>query len=201
MFFGKSYHVELQRWVVSVFTCPKCHEEQYASVLGTGRGEGMSPYFLANEQAASDARRKAKREMDADRRLALSMAKCPLCGHRDEDAVLSAKRGPALLIALALSASAGLVYFYLVVDPHLFGVALFGALGPIGSWFIWRQARSSWETVDDRVHFLSEDEVAKYHRRQNRKRRAARAELESEERELRHADKRRRKRRKNRVRR
>lgn len=162
MYVGKSHTATITSRGVRTFVCPSCSHEALAVVVGVGQGAGQSPFFLDEEGAKDRASREGAKNAEENAALTLALARCPKCFVRDERKLTGEK---AKAIAGALACIAIFPLFGLLLDAthsgrSSAGLFIFVPLGFVTAYFVFVSQRWKWETVDNRVHFLTDEELA-----------------------------------------
>lgn len=174
MYVGKSHTATITSRGVRTFVCPSCAHEALAVVVGVGQGAGQSPFFLDEEGAKERASREGTKNAEENAALTLALARCPKCFARDEGKLTAEK---AKAIAGAVACIAIFPLFGLLLDAShsgrsSAGLFIFVPLGFVTAYFVFVSQRWKWETVDNRVHFLTDDELAALGDAATRERRA-----------------------------
>ena len=157
MYVGRRHQATITKPSLHPYTCQTCKHEAFALVTGVGQGVGQSPYFLDESGAKARASFEAETNAQANAELSLGLARCPSCMRRDESKVTSVK-GKAVAGAVACVATFPL--FGLFLDAlhggrSSVGLVIFVPLGFVCAWFVYASQKWKWETVDNRVVFIS----------------------------------------------
>jgi hypothetical protein len=140
------------------FVCTSCDVTSYAWV--TGVGTGVEPRHLGNlasEGPQADTRAREAAEENAD--VTVTLATCPRCGAADDEAVRMLQRPYRIVIGMALVAALCVMGWYAFGDRNWFGVIFFALFAPFFAHQFWDRARWQWDTVGERVAFLSDEQV------------------------------------------
>jgi hypothetical protein len=158
VYVGNRHTVTATAKRVLLFHCVHCGGEAQAMVVGVGRGQGNSAYFLDEAGAKERASNGAQEAAEVNAALTLSLAVCPGCGRRDEGRLRAVRMKT---IAGAVGAAMLLLVLGLVLDGldrhgHL-GLYIFGPSALFTAWVIWSTQTWKWTTIDNRVVFLSRE--------------------------------------------
>lgn len=161
MYVGKSHTATITSRGVRTFVCPSCSHEALAIVVGVGQGAGQSPFFLDEEGAKERASREGAKNAEENAAFTLSLARCPKCFWRDDRKIALEK---AKAMAGALACVLVFPLFGLLLDAShsgrsSAGLFIFVPLGFFTAFFVFVSQRWKWETVENRVHFLSDEEL------------------------------------------
>lgn len=162
MYVGRRHTATVTAKTLLPYSCPNCRHEAFALVTGVGQGQGQSPYFLdesgAKERAGSQAEASARENAE----LTLSLARCPSCQRIDANK-LGAVKGKT--IAGSVACVVVFPVFGLILDAlhggrSSVGLVIFVPLGLLTAWLVYAQQKWKWETVENRVLFVSAEELS-----------------------------------------
>jgi hypothetical protein len=144
----------LTRRVESYFRCSRCGAEADAVAVGTGVGEGISPYGVDQDAATQRATKTAERNALDDAHTALAVVPCPQCGERDPVAVAKYKRKTVRWVAWAVGlfvVGGGLLS--MAMDFGRTPAVLGGVLGVIGAAIVYKGRVQMFDGATDQVQF------------------------------------------------
>ncbi len=162
MYVGRKHTATVTKPALLTYTCSRCNHEAFALVTGVGQGAGQSPFFLdengAKQRASSEAEDAAKANAD----LTLGLARCPSCQTRDESkhTALKGKAVAGSVACLVLFPFFGLLLDALHSGRSSAGLFIFVPLGFVMAWFAYASQKWKWETADNRVVFVSADDLS-----------------------------------------
>jgi len=134
-----------------IFHCVACRTSTPALVVGIGQGEEVGAF--ATDEVMDGARRDAEADAEADVELALSLARCPSCGHRSAAAQRRFWAVQASAVALATVLPWSGVGIEYGLQGTTSGASILGPLGVVVGLAVAARAWATWSTVRQRVHF------------------------------------------------
>jgi len=156
MYFGTRHTATRTFEDKRTYSCKACGFKSDAVVLGVGRGEGKSPYFLDESGASGRAAENAHYAAVANIGLTLRLCPCPRCGARDGASFVVRSVILTTLTVLVVWVVGWVFGTVFVHPPDLaFAAWIFGPLGVVCAviyYFV--SVRWKWTTAAARVRFL-----------------------------------------------
>lgn len=156
MYFGTRHTATRTFEDKRTFSCKQCGFKSEAVVLGVGKGEGRSPYFLDEGGASGRALENAHYAAVGNIDLTLRLCPCPRCGARDGTGFIVKS---VILTALVLVGVWGIGWVYgMVMVRRADSAVLSWIFGPLGLGcavlYYFLAVRWKWTTAAARVRFL-----------------------------------------------
>jgi hypothetical protein len=162
MYVGRKHTATVTKPALLPYTCSRCNHEAFALVTGVGQGAGQSPFFLDENGAQQRATSEAEEAAKANAELTLALARCPSCQTRDESkhTALKGKVVAGSIACVFVFPLFGLLLDALHSGRSSVGLFIFFPLGFVMAWFVYASQKWKWETAENRVLFVSADDLS-----------------------------------------